>query len=61
VETASCILDGRKFAKDTDGEESKAEEAHKDVLLQGAELSKIHYKDDTSETATALEGMKIDE
>jgi hypothetical protein len=61
VETASCILDGRKFAKDTEGDESKPEDIHKDVLLAGAELSKIHYKDETSETQIAIEGLKIDE
>ena len=48
VETASCILDGRKFAKDTRDEETKAEEAQGDVLLKGVELSKIHHKDETS-------------
>ena len=48
VETATCILDGRKFAKDTHGEETKAEEAQGDVILKGVELSKIHHKDETS-------------
>ena len=47
VETATCILDGRKFAKDTHGEETKAEEAQGDVILKGVELSKIHHKDET--------------
>jgi hypothetical protein len=36
-------LSGRKF-KNND-EETKAEEAGHDVMLQGTEIAKIHYKD----------------
>jgi mitogen-activated protein kinase 1/3 len=45
VESASILIQGRRFENDKD-EESKAEEAGKDVNILGAELAKIHHKDD---------------
>ena len=53
VESASVILEGRKFAKDSQDEETKADEYSKDVMLQGAELSKINHKDDLGKGAEA--------
>lgn len=50
VESASILIQGRKFANDKD-EESKAEEAGKDVKILGADLAKIHHKDDLAEAA----------
>lgn len=43
VESASVFLYGKKFK--SDDEEVKAEEAEHDVILQGSEIAKIHYKD----------------
>lgn len=38
------FLSGRKFKGDGN-DEVKAEEAEHDVILQGTEIAKIHYKD----------------
>lgn len=42
VENSSIIINGRKFKGDN---EVTASEAGNDVILQGSELAKIHYKD----------------
>lgn len=44
VESAGMFLSGRKFKGDGN-DEVKAEEAEHDVILQGTEIAKIHYKD----------------
>lgn len=43
VESASEFIVGKKYR--ADDEEVKAEEAGHDVILQGTEIAKIHYKD----------------
>lgn len=43
VESSNIFISGRKFQGDHT--EVRADEAGKDVILQGTELAKIHYKD----------------
>jgi mitogen-activated protein kinase 1/3 len=44
VESSNIFISGRKFQRDNNTE-VRADEAGKDVILQGSELAKIHYKD----------------
>ena len=60
VESASILIQGRKF-NDKD-EESKAEEAGRDVTIIGAELAKIHHKDDLAEaTQVQMSDLNLEE
>jgi len=45
VESSNIFISGRKFQGDNINTEVRADEAGKDVFLQGTELAKIHYKD----------------
>ena len=62
VESASCILTGRRLNKD---EETKASESGDDAVVLGAELAKIHHKDDIAsdinESTKAMGEMKLED
>jgi mitogen-activated protein kinase 1/3 len=57
VESASCIITGKKFAKDS--QEETAGDGSKDVkIFKKAELAKIHHNDTLN---MQLESMQLDD
>ena len=44
IESASCIIAGRKFLKD--GQDDKASDAEEDATILKAEIAKIHHQDE---------------